>query len=427
MGGAPGIGRRALLLAAGALGARRAIAQDSAQPAPLAASPARSQGAAQGTAEGTAHGAVPGPAQRMSPGAAPNATPHATPPATHRAAPASPAAPAPIVLPRDFGAHPETRIEWWYATGALDVPGSADPFGFQITFFRSRTGVAADHPSAFAARQLIFAHAALTDPLARRLRHDQRIARAGFGIARASEGDTDLKLHDWTLRREVTPAGHDYVAVVDAPAQGFAFDLRLSATQPVLAQGEAGYSRKGPQPAQASMYLSEPQLAVRGALVLDGRALAVTGRAWLDHEWSDSLLDAEAVGWDWIGMNLDDGGALMAFRLRRRDGSALWAGGSHRSASGALRVFGADEVAFTPLRAWSSPATQARYPVEWQVDTPVGRFAVRARLEAQELDSRASTGAVYWEGLADLFDERGRRVGRGYLEMTGYAAPLKLR
>lgn len=419
MGGAPGIGRRALLLAAGALGARRAIAQDSAQPAPLAASPARSQGAAQGTAEGTAHGAVPGPAQRMSPGAAPNAT--------QRAAPASPAAPAPIVLPRDFGAHPETRIEWWYATGALDVPGSADPFGFQITFFRSRTGVAADHPSAFAARQLIFAHAALTDPLARRLRHDQRIARAGFGIARASEGDTDLKLHDWTLRREVTPAGHDYVAVVDAPAQGFAFDLRLSATQPVLAQGEAGYSRKGPQPAQASMYLSEPQLAVRGALVLDGRALAVTGRAWLDHEWSDSLLDAEAVGWDWIGMNLDDGGALMAFRLRRRDGSALWAGGSHRSASGALRVFGADEVAFTPLRVWSSPATQARYPVEWQVDTPVGRFAVRARLEAQELDSRASTGAVYWEGLADLFDERGRRVGRGYLEMTGYAAPLKLR
>ena len=419
MGGAPGIGRRALLLAAGALGARRAIAQDSAQPAPLAASPARSQGAAQGTAEGTAHGAVPGPAQRMSPGAAPNAT--------QRAAPASPAAPAPIVLPRDFGAHPETRIEWWYATGALDVPGSADPFGFQITFFRSRTGVAADHPSAFAARQLIFAHAALTDPLARRLRHDQRIARAGFGIARASEGDTDLKLHDWTLRREVTPAGHDYVAVVDAPAQGFAFDLRLSATQPVLAQGEAGYSRKGPQPAQASMYLSEPQLAVRGTLVLDGRALAVTGRAWLDHEWSDSLLDAEAVGWDWIGMNLDDGGALMAFRLRRRDGSALWAGGSHRSASGALRVFGADEVAFTPLRVWSSPATQARYPVEWQVDTPVGRFAVRARLEAQELDSRASTGAVYWEGLADLFDERGRRVGRGYLEMTGYAAPLKLR
>ena len=419
MGGAPGIGRRALLLAAGALGARRAIAQDSAQPAPLAASPARSQGAAQGTAEGTAHGAVPGPAQRMSPGAAPNAT--------QRAAPASPAAPAPIVLPRDFGAHPETRIEWWYATGALDVPGSADPFGFQITFFRSRTGVAADHPSAFAARQLIFAHAALTDPLARRLRHDQRIARAGFGIARASEGDTDLKLHDWTLRREVTPAGHDYVAVVDAPAQGFAFDLRLSATQPVLAQGEAGYSRKGPQPAQVSMYLSEPQLAVRGALVLDGRALAVTGRAWLDHEWSNSLLDVEAVGWDWIGMNLDDGGALMAFRLRRRDGSALWAGGSHRSASGALRVFGADEVAFTPLRAWSSPATQARYPVEWQVDTPVGRFAVRARLEAQELDSRASTGAVYWEGLADLFDERGRRVGRGYLEMTGYAAPLKLR
>jgi predicted secreted hydrolase len=51
---------------------------------------------------------------------------------------------------------------------------------------------------------------------------------------------------------------------------------------------------------------------------------------------------------------------------------------------------------------------------------------VRALLDAQELDSRSSTGTVYWEGLSDLLDAEGQRVGRGYLEMTGYAQRLVL-
>ena len=342
------------------------------------------------------------------------------------ALPGSAAPRAAITLPRDFGAHPQARIEWWYVTGALDVPGAAEPYGFQVTFFRSRTDVAADHPSAFAAHQLLFAHAALTDPVAARLHHDQRIARAGFGIASASEADTDLHLRGWALRREAMPASsHRYLARI--AAQDFGFDFALAATQPVLLQGDAGWSRKGPDPAQASHYLSEPQLAVTGTLALPGgRRQPVIGRAWLDHEWSDSLLAPDAVGWDWAGINLDDGGALTAFRLRRKDGSALWAGGSHRSGDGRLRIFDAAEVSFTPLRWWTSPATQARYPVHWLIVTPAGRHELRARLEAQELDSRASTGTVYWEGLSDLIDARGQRVGRGYLELTGYASPLRL-
>ena len=332
----------------------------------------------------------------------------------------------PITLPRDFGAHPEFRTEWWYVTGALAVPGVADPYGFQLTFFRSRTDVPREHPSAFAAKQLVFAHAALTDPVAAKLRYDQRIARAGFGVVQASEHDTDVQLRGWKLSRESSTGAHHYIAQLDAAAQGFAFDFRLDATQPVLLQGDAGTSRKGPDPEQTSYYLSEPQLGVTGALTLDGKRLAVRGRAWLDHEWTESLLPPEAVGWDWIGINLDDGGALTAFRLRRKDGTALWAGGSLRASAGALRSFGANDVRFTPLRAWTSPATQARYPVQWQIDTPAGVFEVRARLDAQELDSRASTGAVYWEGLSDLHDAQGRRVGRGYLEMTGYAGALRL-
>jgi len=333
--------------------------------------------------------------------------------------------PRALVFPRDFGSHPETRTEWWYVTGTLESAQVVR--GFQVTFFRSRTGIDSSHASRFAAHQLVFAHAALSDLPQGRLRHDQRIARAGFGIAQAAEDDTAVVLRDWRLQREGPASASRYHAQVASDGAGFAFDLTFTTTQPVLLQGDAGYSRKGPQADEASHYYSQPQLAVAGTLTLDGRALGVRGKAWLDHEWSDTLLDPQAVGWDWIGMNLDDGAALTAFRLRRADGSALWAGGSHRAAGQTVaRNFGPDELRMTPGRVWSSAASRAAYPVEWRIDTPVGRFGVKALLDDQELDSRASTGSVYWEGLSDLSDERGQRVGRGYLEMTGYAGSLKL-
>jgi predicted secreted hydrolase len=332
---------------------------------------------------------------------------------------------APAVrFPDDFGAHPDSRIEWWYVTGGLDA--DARTWGFQITFFRAATGLAGAEGSRFAARQIVFAHAAVTDLAQKRLRHDQRIAREGFGVAAAALGDTDLVLRDWRLKR-VDPGGRSrYTTSAASETGAFAFDLGLDATQPVLLQGLGGVSQKGPRAEQTSRYYSEPQLDVRGTIRLDGRTWPVTGRAWLDHEWSDSILDAGAVGWDWIGINLDDGAALTAFRLRRPDGSALWSGGSHRPAGAETRSFANGEVAFVPGRTWQSPSSRARYPVEWRVQTPVGRFAVRALQDDQELDSRASTGAVYWEGLSVLEDERGRKVGRGYLEMTGYVSRLVL-
>ena len=340
-------------------------------------------------------------------------------------APSAPAADAALLrFPRDFGAHPEMRTEWWYVTGALAAGDRA--WGFQITFFRAATAVARAETSRFAARQLLFAHGAVTDLAARRLRHDQRIARSGFGIAEAALDDTALVLRDWRLARRGGSGASRYAARATSDSAGFAYDLELAATQPVLLQGEGGLSRKGPRPEQVSRYYSEPQLAVRGTLAVEGRSVDVTGRAWLDHEWSDAYLDPGAVGWDWIGMNLDDGSALMAFRMRRADGSTLWSGGSHRTAGGRARDFGDGEVVFVPGRTWISPASSARYPVEWRIATPVGSFAVRALLDDQELDSRMSTGAIYWEGLSALLDAAGAAIGRGYLEMTGYAARLVL-
>jgi predicted secreted hydrolase len=299
-------------------------------------------------------------------------------------------------------------------------------WGFQVTFFRASTGVDPAHPSRFAARELVFGHAALTDVAAGQQWHDQRVARAGFGAAGAAEGHTDVTLRDWRLRREGTATAGHYTTRVHSPAAGFTLDLVMATTQPPLLQGIDGWSQKGPDARHFSHYYSEPQLAVRGALTQRGRTTSVAGKAWLDHEWSAGLLPPEAMGWDWIGMNLDDGSALTVFRVRQADGSALHAGGSLRRPGGEVRAFDAGEVAFTPGRTWQSPASQARYPVEWTIDTPVGRFQVAALLDAQELDSRASTGAWYWEGLSDLRGTDGQRVGRGYLEMTGYARRLLL-
>ena len=160
--------------------------------------------------------------------------------------------------------------------------------------------------------------------------------------------------------------------------------------------------------------------------MLQGQGFDVAGKAWLDHEWSEALMHPEAVGWDWIGMNLDDGSALTAFRLRRRDGRALWDGGSFRSARGELYIAKKGETEFSPQRRWTSPVSNATYPVEWIVRTPADFYTVRAVIDNQELDSRGSTGAIYWEGLSDLIDSNGRPVGRGYLEMTGYAQRLRL-
>jgi predicted secreted hydrolase len=334
----------------------------------------------------------------------------------------TPALPArELVFPRDHGAHPDLRTEWWYLTGALSA--GAREFGFQITFFRTRVPGTAALQSRLAARQLVFAHLAVTDVQGRRLWHDQRMAREGFGVARLDTKDTDAALDGWSLTR--TASGYRTAA----QAAGFGFELELSSTQPLLLQGDQGLSRKGPLPRQASYYYSQPQLRVGGVLTLEGKRLDVKGLAWLDHEWSESLLDPQAVGWDWIGMNLDDGSALTAFRLRRRDGSTLFSGGSFRAAtSRGLQTFIASpgEVEFSAQRRWTSPRTRANYPVEWIVRTPADFYTVRALVDDQELDSQASTGTVYWEGLSDLFDSNGRRVGRGYLEMTGYARPLVL-
>ena len=323
-----------------------------------------------------------------------------------------------VELPRDHGSHPRYRTEWWYVTGWVRDAGGRER-GVQVTFFRSRPGLGEASASAFAPRQLLFAHAAIADARAGRLVHDQRAARVGLGLADAAAGTTDVRLDGWSLRRD----GDVYRAKVDA--REFALDLAFTVTQPPLLQGERGVSRKGPRPGQASGYYSVPHLAVSGTIEAGGRVERVSGAAWLDHEWSSAYLAHEAAGWDWTGLNLDDGGALMAFRMRGRDGRDVWAGGSHRDAAGRVRVFAPGEVAFVPGRTWRSPRTGIAYPVTFGVRAANYEMSLEPLLDDQELDARGSVGIVYWEGAVKALDG-GKPAGRGYLELTGYGTPLTL-
>lgn len=327
-----------------------------------------------------------------------------------------------LIFPRDEGAHPEFRTEWWYVTGWLERQ-SGKPIGFQITFFRTRPGIDEDNPSRFAPRQLLLAHAAISDPDQGSLLRAERAARAGFGLAEAKEGVLDVHIDDWSLRAS---SGEGYVATV--AAREFAMEIALNPTQAPLLHGMNGYSQKGPDPKLASYYYSLPQLEVSGEVAIEGRQERVNGVAWLDHEWMSKIMDDAAQGWDWTGLNLHDGGALAILQMRHTAGGELWAYATERGAGGAAatrRAYDPDEIHWTALRTWRSPRTGVTYPVEWKISVGERTIVLKPLMDDQENDARGSTGTLYWEGAVRAFDEQGQEVGRGYLELTGYGARLR--
>jgi predicted secreted hydrolase len=324
-----------------------------------------------------------------------------------------------IEFPRDRGSHASFGTEWWYVTGWLTGKDS-EPLGFQITFFRTRVAAADGNPSAFATNQILIAHCALSDAKRGHLWQDQRVRRAGLSLAEANSDETRVWIDDWRLER----SGDSYRTHI--AADEFALDLTLAVTQPPMLNGQEGYSQKGPSAQAASEYYSEPQLRVGGMISRAGHDDPVSGVAWLDHEWSSQYLDPATDGWDWTGLNLDDGGALMAFRLRDHQGHTYWSAGTERDAAGNTQRLTASQLDFVPQRQWRSPRTGVNYPVSWTLKAGGRTLTLEPLMDDQENDTRLSTGAIYWEGAVRA-SEHGKNIGRGYLELTGYEKPLTLR
>lgn len=326
-------------------------------------------------------------------------------------------APRRFSFPADHGPHLDFRDEWWYITGNLDGP-EGRRFGFQITFFRH--GLKRPLPpraSHWAAQDAAMAHFAISDVAGQRYTSFQRTSRAALGLAGAQAQPFKVWLDDWRI--EAGPNG-GFPWHFRAQQDGMALDLQLDPKKPPVLNGEQGLSRKSDEPGNASYYYSVTRLAARGSLTLAGQAMPVGGLAWLDREWSTSLLADYQAGWDWFALQLDDGTDLMYFRLRRKDGrddpasSGTWV-----AADGSYTPLAREEV---DVQAWDSweTADGVRYPSRWRIHVhPANRsLDVRPVLADQEFHHSSR----YWEGAVDVVDaETGKPAGRGYVELAGYA------
>jgi predicted secreted hydrolase len=327
-----------------------------------------------------------------------------------------------ITFPRDHGAHPQFRTEWWYLTAECRS-AAGQRYGVQLTIFRQgmQAGVPGPGEPRWKLRQAYAGHLAIAALDEGRFVHAERVRRANGGLAGASEETLDVWIEDWSFAL-------DAQGVLRAKARdgqtGIAVDLSWRPTKPAVLHGDRGLSLKGPEPGNASAYMSWTRLEGQGTLEWNGQQLDVTSSAWFDHEWGSSQLGAGVVGWDWFGLRLVDGRELMIYLLRRSDGTAIeQSGGTLVLADGSTRTLRRDEITLEALEHWTSPRTKGRYPSRWRLSVPSTGIdgEVRAQLEDCELDTAGSSQVIYWEGPVSL---KGSTTGSGYAELTGYAGSL---
>jgi len=325
-------------------------------------------------------------------------------------------------FPRDHFDHPDYQTEWWYYTGNLHT-STGRRYGFELVFFRLGQSESARSPetaldrSAWRADNLYLAHLALTDIDGRRFQSWQRLNRAGPGIAGASFEQARVWNGNWRADWNT----ESDVQTLSAVEDGIRLQLRCTPRKPPVIHGENGVSRTGDAPGKASYYVSFTRMAVDGSL----NGEAVTGIAWMDHEWFSGLLEASQRGWNWFSIQLDDSTELMLFQIQRMDGSVdPHSSGTFVDPAGRATPLAGSDFDLRPLAYWTSPKTGARYPVKWHISVPSHRLEIdcAAAVADQELTSE-SPAPSYWEGAVTY---RGSTAGVGYLEMTGYAQPLHM-
>ena len=327
---------------------------------------------------------------------------------------------APVELPRDDAAH-AAPIEWWYWTGHLaDSHGSE--YGFMLTFFKAyappRAEIVPGVPAWVVADKGHVAHLALTDKTAGTHRMEQRADLFGWSGG-ASSDELDVHVGTWRASRAPDGAGH----LLEASFPDLGFELVLTPTKPAALHGDPpGIQSMGP--GGASYYVSYTRMDASGTLhrgcgILRCGREPVAGQAWHDHQWGDFDLTSYA-GWDWLSLQLDDGTDVMLYLIRAPSGAYVAQGGSVITAAGETVALGADEALFLATgETWTSTATGAVYPVAWRLEVPRFGIAVDVRPSVleQEMDTRRTTGIVYWEGAVEA---SGSGPGVGFVELTNY-------
>jgi predicted secreted hydrolase len=270
---------------------------------------------------------------------------------------------------------------------------------------------------------------ALSDLDRGRFRYAEKVSRAGLGKAGADAGRLHVWIDRWTAEAASSPHEHHrLLAVTDE----FSLDLAVTPGKPPVVHGEDGVSRKGTARPQTSHYYSFPRLDTAGTLTVGGEQFAVNGVSWMDHEFGSGDLGEDLVGWDWFSIQLTNKTELMLYRLRRADGTvAPVSSGTAVFPDGRTRHLASNEMQVAVLDHWSSPSSGGRYPSRWRVTVPALALTldVHPLLADQELTTSHSTQVTYWEGAVEVSGQlRGAPVaGQGYVELTGYAKPMKQR
>jgi predicted secreted hydrolase len=328
------------------------------------------------------------------------------------------AGPRTFRFPEDHGAHEDYRIEWWYYTGNVQTP-TGRRFGYQLTFFRTGLQMRPGNPSRWAVRDLYTAHWAISDIQREQHHHWQRNRRAGIDQAGAETGRLCVWNGGW--RAEMSGDTHRLLA----GSGDFSLRLELTPRKPLVLHGDEGLSQKGHSEGNASYYYSFPRLDTSGVITVAGVEYPVHGSSWMDHEFSTSLLEEGQLGWDWFSIQFDDNTELMLYQMRLDDGTVdPYSLGTYVAENGESTRLAAEDFRMQPITTWRSTRTSADYPVRWQIEIPKldMKLQVDAAFNAQEMDTRATTGISYWEGSVSVRGTRDRAEigGTGYLEMTGY-------
>jgi len=321
-----------------------------------------------------------------------------------------------LQFPRDHGAHPDYRIEWWYLTANLTDRQGRD-WGLQWTLFRQALSPA-QVEAGWHSNQVWMAHAAITTPDGHF--HEQRFARGGIGQAGVSQisrdGFFNAWLDDWEWRAD---GASMFPARLRFSIENREINLLLEATGELVLNGVNGYSQKSSQ-GQASYYYSQPHIRVGGFVSQGSDKTELKGKGWLDREWSSQALAHNQQGWDWFSLHLNDGHKLMVYQLRHDDGKH-WLSGNWISPLGETRLLdrNAIDLNSTRLRQIVTGKNQTRsLPLEWQLalSEPQRRWRIRPLYDQQWMDTRIP----YWEGVVLVEDEQGKPSGIGYMELTGY-------
>lgn len=327
--------------------------------------------------------------------------------------------PIPLEFPADQGAHPGYLTEWWYYTGNLDAV-SGQHFGYQLTFFRralipptERT----NRSSAWATDQIYLAHFALTDVSANKFHAYERFARGAAGLAGATSPPFKVWLHDWKVEQI---SENEYQ--LHASEESLTLDLYLRDIKGPILNGNAGYSQKGNQPGNASIYISQTRLETNGTIQINQAKYDVTGLSWMDHEFSTSALSEDQVGWDWFSFQLDNGSEIMLFYLRKQDGSIdPFSSGTYIGPDGIPLHLTLNDFSIEVLDTWRSPHSKAEYPSRWRVQVP----SMNIDLEVNPYipDQELNLTFTYWEGAVNFQGvQNGETIlGNGYVELTGYS------